>query len=390
MRPQAFAPRRALIGLAATAAVGAALAIPSTGVAGVAAVQDDVLTTAPLAEIPARVEAVRQSRAKVTRIDVLWSMVAPTRPANPTDPNDPAYDWTRVDEIFTGLTVARITPIVSVYSSPDWAVQGRKTDFKTAYNPNAPVPAAYGQFMRALATRYSGRFVPTGGVALLPRVRHFEVWNEPNLKAFFRFNSGTNVAKYKALVRAAYPQIKAANKRAIVIAGVGGPRSSSGGGNLGAKAWMNAIVKDKALKFDAYSQHIYPSRGPKFSTKSYQKAFPTWLSLQEIYDTLDTKRKGMKLYVTEAGYTTARTTFRPDLKPSSPSQQRLFLRQIFSLKTVKSPRLAAVVWFNLEDNRDWPAGLLRSGGAPKPSYAAFRSIAGRPIPAALRAELSTR
>ena len=31
MRPQAFAPRRALIGLAATAAVGAALAIPSTG-----------------------------------------------------------------------------------------------------------------------------------------------------------------------------------------------------------------------------------------------------------------------------------------------------------------------------------------------------------------------
>ncbi|WP_217922041.1 GH39 family glycosyl hydrolase [Miltoncostaea oceani] len=390
MRPQAFAPRRALIGLAATAAVGAALAIPATGVAGVAAVQDDVLTTAPLAEIPARVEAVKQTRAKVTRIDVLWSAVAPTRPANPTDPNDPAYDWTRLDEIFTGLTVARITPIVSVYSTPDWAVQGRNTGYKTAYNPNAPVPALYGQFMRALATRYSGRFVPTGGVALLPRVRHFEVWNEPNLKAFFRFNSGTNVAKYKGLVRAAYPQIKKANARAIVIAGVGGPRSSSGGGNLGAKPWMQALVKDKSLKFDAYSQHIYPSRGPKFSTKSYLKAFPTWSSLQEIYDTLDTKRKGMKLYVTEAGYTTARTSFRPDLKPSGLAQQRLFLRQIFSLPLVKSPRMAAVVWFNLEDNRDWPAGLLRAGGAPKPSYAAFRAIAGRPIHPALRAELSTR
>jgi hypothetical protein len=388
---QADTHRRARRGLAVALVAGAALAIPATGQAGVAAVQDDVLATAPLADIPARVEAVKATRAKVTRVDVLWSLVAPTQPAAPTDPNDPAYDWSRLDAIFTGLAAARITPIVSTYSTPDWAVAGRNPARRTTlYNPSAPRPGQFGQFMRALATRYTGAFVPIGAVAPLPRVRHYEVWNEPNLKAFFNHNGRSTVPRYKGLVRAAYTQVKAVNRRAIVIAGVGGPRSSGGKGNVGARAWMNGLVNDKRLKFDAYSQHIYPSRAPRFSTPSYRRAFPTWLSLDEIYATLDKKRKGMKLYVTEAGYTTARTPFRPDLKPASLGQQRTYLRQLFALPAVKSPRLAAVVWFNLEDNVNWPAGLLRAGGAPKPSYAAFRAIAGRPIPKALRAELSVQ
>lgn len=379
--------RRGLLGLAAAAAVGAALALPSTGTAGVAAVQDDVLTTAPLSDIPTRVDLVKKTRAKVTRVDVLWSLVAPTQPANPTDPNDPAYDWSRLDAIFTAFAAARITPIVSTYSTPDWAVQGRNVPHPTTqYNPNAPVPAQFGAFMRALATRYSGRFVPAGATAPLPRVRHFEIWNEGNLKAFFSYNGRSNVAKYKGLVRAAYPQIKKGNRRAIVIAGVGGPRSSGGGGNVSAKVWMNALVRDKRVKFDAYSQHIYPSRGPRFTSRSYRRAFPTWASLPEIYTTLDRKKKGMKLYVTEAGYTTGSTPFR-NVRVSL-AKQRLYLKQLYALPTVRSPRMAAVVWFNLQDNVNWPAGLLRENGKPKPSYAAFRAIARRPIPGPLRRELA--
>ena len=98
--------RRTLGALAAATAVGA-LAVPATGVAGVAALQDDVLTTAPLASIPTRIDMVKQTKAKVTRIDILWSLVAPTPPANAADPNDPAYDWSRLDAIFTGLAAGR-------------------------------------------------------------------------------------------------------------------------------------------------------------------------------------------------------------------------------------------------------------------------------------------
>jgi hypothetical protein len=384
LRRQAITRRRALSGLA-LATVAGALAVPSTGLAGVAAIQDDVLPTAPLDQISTRVELVKQTKAKVARIDILWANVAPTPPANPTNPNDPAYDFSRLDTIFSGLAAAGITPIVSTYDTPDWAIAGRNVPHLTEYNPSAPRPAAFGEFMRAVANRYNGNFRPTGAAEPLPRVRHFEIWNEPNLKGFFSVNGRSTLAGYKGLVKAGYKQLKLGNPRAIVIAGVGGPRSSTGNGNVSAKVWMNGLVNDKSVKFDAYSQHIYPSKGPTFRSPAYDRAFPTWNSLDEIYATLDKKRKGMKLYVTEAGYTTATTPFR-NVKVTF-AQQKLFLKQLFALPDVKSPRLAAVVWFNLQDNVNWPGGLLTATGAKKPSYNAFVAVARKPTPAALRGEL---
>jgi hypothetical protein len=195
--------RRTLGALAAATAVGAR-AVPATGVAGVAAIQDDVLTTAPLDSIPTRIDMVKQTKAKVTRIDILWSLVAPTAPANPTDPNDPAYDWSRLDAIFTALTQSGITPIVSTYSTPDWAVAGRNIPHpKTQYNPNAPNAAAFAAFMQAVATRYNGTFTPPGGQAPLPRVSHTEIWNEPNLIGFFHSNGKSTPGAYAKLVKAA-------------------------------------------------------------------------------------------------------------------------------------------------------------------------------------------
>ena len=243
--------------------------------------------------------------------------------------------------------------------------------------------------MRALATRYSGTFVETSpgtGPVTLPRIRHFEIWNEPNLKGFFNANGSSKLGPYKTLVKRAYPEIKAVNRNNIVIAGVGGPRSSGGNGNQSAKVWMDGLVNDKSVKFDAYSQHIYPSRGPKFSSPFYDKAFPTWSSLDLIFETLDKKKKGMKLYVTEAGYTTGTTDFR-NVKVSV-SQQNTYLKQIYNLPDVKSPRVAAVVWFNLEDNKNWPGGLLRANSSKKPSYNSFVKFARRPIPGNLRSTLS--
>ena len=93
----------------------------------------------------------------------------------------------------------------------------------------------------------------------------------------------------------------------------------------------------------------------------------------------------MKLFVTEAGYTTATTPFRQ--VKVTPAVQNLYLKQIFTLPLVKSPRVAAVVWFNLQDNINWPGGLLFESGAPKPAYATFSRIASRPIPPLLRPTL---
>ncbi|MFP5451610.1 MAG: hypothetical protein ACLGG9_07640, partial [Thermoleophilia bacterium] len=124
---------------AVAAIAGAMLAIPATGVAGVPAVQDDQMTiAAPIEAVPDRVKAVIATRAKVARFDILWSEVAPTRPRRPANPNDPAYNWERADLVINAFHRARITPIISVYSTPAWAVQGRNLPVATQYNPNAP------------------------------------------------------------------------------------------------------------------------------------------------------------------------------------------------------------------------------------------------------------
>lgn len=380
-------------------AAGALLAVASAPALGaIAALQDDQLVSASVSTLDARLDALKATNARVGRFDIFWSEVAPTKPANPTDPADPAYNWTRADAAIGGMLARGIRPIVSVYSTPRWSSGGLFNPV-TQFNPYAPGSGDYGRFMSAVATRYSGRYVvPQTGVKL-PEVRHYEVWNEPNLNIFFRKGSRTSLGAYLQLVREAYPAIKAADPRAIVIAGVGGPRSTSGADGIGARQWLQGIVRSPLnVKFDAYSQHVYPSAAPN----AFTKAFPSWSSINEILATLDQRRareiaaaKGavakaklrrapkMRLFITEAGYTTLPTTYRKVVV--SEAQQAQYLRQIFALKQVRTPRVPVIVWFNKNDNPDWPGGLFREDGSAKPAYAAFQSVARRgTLPADLR------
>jgi hypothetical protein len=161
---------------------------------------------------------------------------------------------------------------------------------------------------------------------------------------------------------------------APLIAGVGGPRSSDGDGSLGARTWLIGITRT-GVKFDDYSQHIYPFAPPK----SPSEAFPGWNSVDDILTVLDERRARLKkrgvitkparLFITEAGYTTKKTNFRK-VKVSE-AQQALYLRQIFKLPQVNSPRVPVIMWFNLQDNIDWPGGLMREDLSLKPAYAAF-------------------
>jgi polysaccharide biosynthesis protein PslG len=359
----------------ATALAGSALLAPAAGVGAVAAVQDDQLSVVPAEAIEARLNLVAATGARVTRVDLLWSAIAPTKPRDPSDPNDPAYQFTRADLIMQGLLARGITPIVCVYSSPRWATGGKGTPRGSVLgvNPNFPNPAQFGLFMAAVAKRYSGSF-SDGQYGFLPRVKNFEIWNEPNLARFmvpqYRGKKPVAATNYAKLVRASYARIKRANPGATVIAGATGPKSTTDRTGAGSLAWIQAMQKAK-LRFDAYSQHIYPFAPPLAKTQ----AFPGWYTLPRLMAEVNKLRRGMPLYITEAGYTTARTQFRRT--KVSLTQQRNYLKQIYNLKATRSSRVPVVVWFNLQDNRYWPGGLLKANGQAKPSLAAFRGLALR-------------
>jgi Cellulase (glycosyl hydrolase family 5) len=362
----------------------AAVLTPAAAIAAVPAVQDDYLPVTTSSQLKSRLDLLASTGAKVTRFDIVWSDVSKTRPADPADPADPAYNFARVDKVIEGLLDRGIRPIVSVYSSPAWAARGKGAKKGDRVNPNAPDPKQFGAFMEAVATRYNGTFAAgSNGQGLL--VRHWELWNEGNLARYLspqfdRKKKPVSTITYAAMVREAYPRIKSANPDSIVLAGATGPKSKTDKTGLGTRDWMKALKTSK-VKFDAYSQHIYPAAAPL----TPNAPVPSWSSIPALLKEVDGFRKGMPMYITEAGYTTSKTPFRKNVKPLAESKQATYLKQIFGLKSVKSKRIPVVVWFNLQDNVNWPAGLMRASGAKKPSFAAFQSVAATArLPASLQ------
>ena len=363
------------IGIAAVAAAIAVVvgAVVLSGgddaapIGAVAAVQDDHLPVDPIETIPARLDLIAQTGVTTTRVDIFWGQVAATEPSDPRNPSDPAYDFSRPDLIMLGLAERGITPIVSVYDTPPWSSGGVEEPVGGAYNKLAPEPADFAGFMAALATRYSGEFSSPGGETL-PEVRHLEVWNEPNLNGFLippaPGDTETRLDTYAEMDRQAYGAIKGANPDAIVIAGVAGPRSSTSATGVGAVEWLEGLA-DRKIPLDAYSQHVYPAQPPLTETS----VVPSWSTIGRILTDLDEFRPGLDLYITEAGYTTAATDFRDTMVTED--EQAEYLSQIYSLPQLCSERIKAVVWFNLQDNANWPAGLMREDLSHKPSYERF-------------------
>ncbi len=329
------------------------------------AIQDDRLVNldTPVAE---RIPMIAATGASMARIDVFWKDVAPTRPADPTDPADPAY---RLDQIVTGLAAHDVQPILAVFNAPEWASGTTTVTPAMPYNSVPPDPEAFGQFMQAVSARYSGDF--THGGKKLPRVRFWELWNEPNQGIFLQPKGGTEawLNTYAGMVKKGYAAVKrGGGKDTVVLVGATGPRGKTGPKAVGAKDWLNGIVA-RDLPMDAYSQHIYPAAAPRDVTP----AVPSWATLPDLMDILHAWRPGADVYITEAGYTTAPTPYRK--VAVTEDQQAQYLRDMFSLELTHDPHVKAVVWFNLQDNPNWPAGLVRVDGSEKPSYAVFKEIA---------------
>lgn len=372
------------IGLVAATIVAVVALVACSGgsdegpIPAVAAVQDDHLPIDPIEQIPDRIAMVARTGVTTTRVDVFWGDVAPTRPADPTDPADPAYDFSRYDLIFQGLAERNITPIVDVYHTPAWASGGAVEPAGGRLNTLAPDADDFGAFMAALATRYSGSFTGPGGETL-PKITHFEMWNEPNLSGFLRPPGWDDASlsqdqltdarldTYAAMVDAGYQAVKGADPEAKVIIGVGGPRSSTSRTGVGAVEWLRGLAERK-VPLDAYSQHVYPAAPPEQETD----VVPSWSTIGRFLTELDAFRPNVDLYITEAGYTTAATPYR-DTKVTE-DEQADYLTQIYSLPQLRSERIKAVVWFNLQDNVNWPAGLLREDGSHKPSYDRFLQV----------------
>jgi hypothetical protein len=165
---------------------------------------------------------IRSAGGTVVRFTANWRGITAQRPAAPTDPSDPAYSWERLDRQVILATANGLDPILTVMWAPSWA-EGPGGGPSGTVRPD---PVELGQFARAAAVRYSGSYPANPNdpySEALPRVRYWQIWNEPNREYFLspQYSGGALVAAdwYRMMVNRAAAAVHAVNPANVVIAG---------------------------------------------------------------------------------------------------------------------------------------------------------------------------
>jgi hypothetical protein len=125
----------------------------------------------------------RELRPQVLRVNLHWNVVARRQPSNPSSHRDPSYNWLAYDRLALEAKARRISLLFTIVSTPRWANGWRDWN----YPPRRL--ASLQSFAFAAASRYSGRYDASEDPnvdAVLPRVKMWAAWNEPNLEYFLR------------------------------------------------------------------------------------------------------------------------------------------------------------------------------------------------------------
>jgi len=157
------------------------------------------------------------------------------------------YDWTRLDYVVKNAQENGATNLTYVLgATPEWLARNPSLEHYAPWIGPGSNSAPYSMdewvnFVREVVLRYRGE------------IGSFQVWNEPQLKDFWGYNSWTALAHMTEL---AYETVHKFNPSAKVISGAVIPRKSSGGMRRGGR-YLKAL-RAKGWPVDIYSAHIYP------------------------------------------------------------------------------------------------------------------------------------
>ena len=334
---------------------------------------------------------VRAAGATTAGLELYWGSVAPGGAQPPpgfkaTDPNDRHYNWAPIDREVKLAVAAGLDPILNVSSAPRWA-QPQASDV-----PYKPDPTAFGEFARAAALRYSGKF------RSLPRVRYWEAWNEPNITTFLQpqWLNGKPFSPdwYRAMVNAFALGIHGAAAGNVVIAGAVAPFADQGVTDVtddwGPLAFMRDLLclspsltptcRDR-VSFDVWSMHPYTSGGP-----SHHAYLANDVSLGDLPEMRRTLLAGIRAGHVRAphGVKMWATEFSWDSAPPDPQAVPMRTLQQWIPKAfyrLWQNGVTHVSWFRVRDDpmsqSPFQSGLYFNGGSvrqdrPKPILANFR------------------
>jgi hypothetical protein len=330
--------------------------------------------------------SLRALGAQVIRVNLYWGgkfRVPRTKPVDGTDPADRAYDWRPYDRVVLEAERARAEVAFTIFGTPAWANGG--------HAPNRPPrdPERLEDFAYAAATRYSGSYERDDGT-VLPRVRFWIAWNEPNIPLGI-VPQWRRVGRRWVIQSAhAYAQICNAIYEGVhftllkgqkVACGVTAPRGNNNPRrkrpSVSPLAFLRAMKKAGARTFDAYAhQPYYGSRNEAPSTRPRGPHAITLGNIDRLVREVTRLYGRKRIWITEYGYETGPPDFTFGV---SWARQALYLRQAFAIAR-RHPRIDLMLWFLVQDERrlhGWQSGLVSGTGKRKPAFAAFRQVSQR-------------
>lgn len=178
------------------------------------------------------------------RFDIAWSAV---------ERQQGVYDWAVYDRLVSKVRERGLNTLAMVGYTPAWARVSGATDDK--YPPRDV--ADYASFAQKVVERYA----PRG-------VKAYELWNEPNLGCCF-WKPKADPQRYTALVRAAYPRMKAVDPSITVLTGGTSPADTTLTDVSPPKFLKDMYANGLKGNFDALSHHPYYGPHPINSFKHW-------------------------------------------------------------------------------------------------------------------------
>jgi hypothetical protein len=341
---------------------GAVLAAPAGGAAPEATPGRPLATGFVLSGVSdwaVELNRARAAGARVARLSLSWPAIAPTRPATRDAARDPSTGgsrWESTDRAIRMLAARGVEPILSVYGAPDWAQGSGPRPNGGAFEPR---PDPFGDFAYAAARRYSGAYQG------LPRVRYWQVWNEPNLTHFLNPQYAgqrlVSPAWYRRMVNAFAVAVKSVRRDNVVVAGGLAPFECHGKpracGSAPFKFMREFFCLSRALqptcgeraRVDAWAHHPYTSGGP--TRQAYRRDDASLGDLPEMKRVLDAAYRHRRIAAPRRPQFWV-TEFSWDTKPPRRHAAPIGLAARWTAEALYQmwrSGVSLVTWFGLED-----------------------------------------
>jgi len=333
MRARLLAAVAVAIAFAAAAAPAHADVVPGVQIGNL----DPVPSTA---SIDAGLNRAQALGAKIVRTEMSWALAEPRRGVF-----SERYLKT-VRYLVDGAASRGMKTLLLVLRTPCWAssAPGKRACRRTtpravsAYPPADP--ATFGPIAGLVAQRFA------------PKLAAIEVWNEPDHYNELYFAGPDKVSRYAALLKVAYPAIKAQAPDLTVLAGA----------LVGANGKFLQALYDQGIKgsYDALSVHYYDL---------------VLASLRAIRQTMTANGDDKPLWLGEFGWPTCAPRHATEGGHACVTKtvQALALGDVFrGLNT--TPWVQAAVVYAMNDAPASSFGLIDRRGIRKPAFATLRSL----------------